>query len=52
MEQVLCMVSREAKDVLKDWQKLKRFSKQGDALQDLLLEFRDRHTGEKDIVGV
>lgn len=52
MEQVLCMVSEEAKDVLKDWQRRKRFSKQGDALQDLLLEFRDRHVGEKGIVGV
>jgi len=49
MEQILCMVSEEAKDVLKDWQKLKRFSKQGEALQDLLIEFRDRHLGENKI---
>ena len=51
MEQIMCMVSDEAKDVLKDWQKLKRFSKQGDALQNLLLEFRDMHLRENGIAG-
>lgn len=45
MEQILCMVSEEAKEVLKDWQRRKRFSKQGDALQDLILEFRDQYLG-------
>ena len=40
MEQVMSMVSKEAKDVLLDWQKRRGFNRQDVALQDLLITFK------------
>ena len=42
MEQILCMVSDEAKTVLLDWQRKRGFHKQGDALQELLIAFKEQ----------
>jgi hypothetical protein len=36
------MVSDEAKTVLLDWQKKRGFHKQGEALQELLIAFKER----------
>ena len=39
MEQIMCMVSSEAKEVLIKYQREGKFAKRGDALEALLLQF-------------
>lgn len=41
MEQILCMVGKEAKNVLLDYQRDKGYKKQGEALEELLLKFKE-----------